>query len=209
MKRPLIAWIEFDNEITGSKLRGRRSHLIEQHSEQGWTAIEVSTRLIKPRPDSTIGALCRKFPLAPAEAVTIHKSQGQTYHSVVVYLPAIALTCYLMYVACSRAVTAERLYLIRTYRRPNPPPADGPLACELSRLETVVLEASFRFLHKRRAYLYQFMFHNIQSIRRHLALVQQDEVYLASDFLLFAETWSSIADNEQDLGIPGFALVTH
>ncbi|KAI7846879.1 hypothetical protein BDC45DRAFT_409401, partial [Circinella umbellata] len=52
-----------------------------------------------------------QFPLTLAQAITIHKSQGQTYDVVVIVLTE-GLTRFLIYVACSRARTAAGLHLI-------------------------------------------------------------------------------------------------
>ncbi|KAI8146024.1 hypothetical protein BJV82DRAFT_665816 [Fennellomyces sp. T-0311] len=139
-----------------------------------------------------MGVIRRQFPIAAAEAVTIHKSQGQTYDYVMVVLPP-------------RGRGLKRVLL-----PPPPPEITSPLAIELARHDfaEVSLTPRFAFLHENRGNVYQFMFHNVQSLRKHLGLIQQDEVYLSSDFLLFAETWTVPEDTNEQLAINGFQLVT-
>ena len=144
----------------------------------------------------------------PAEAVTIHKSQGQTYHAIVTNLPARrSLSCNLMYVACSHAVNASGLYIIGTFHPPAAQ-ANEALRREIEQQREAPIIPVFSFLHEPRGMTYQFLFHNIQSSRRHIDLVRYDAAYLSSDFLLFAETWTSTSDNPTDLAIEGFELVT-
>ncbi|XP_075553763.1 uncharacterized protein LOC142586404 [Dermacentor variabilis] len=79
-----------------------------------------------------------QFPLVPASAMTIHKSQGGTFDAVV-YEYAANHPQKLVYVALSRATSLEGLYLTNkdgchkfTHRGPNP---DRALKAEFERLQ--------------------------------------------------------------------------
>ncbi|KAG2215280.1 hypothetical protein INT45_012702 [Circinella minor] len=207
--RPLRVWIEFMNERTGRKKRENHRSLLEREGITNWTPISHEIKLIKRRPNSPSGVVRIQFPLTPAQAITIHKSQGQTYDVVVIVLTE-GLTRFLIYVACSRARTAAGLHLIGVFRLPRPninSITETRLAQELARQQTVALIPCFQFLHNNRAAL-QLIFHNVQSLNRHIALIRGDEVYLTSNFILLAETWTLSTDSDDSLNINGFTLVT-
>ncbi|KAI8325632.1 hypothetical protein EDC96DRAFT_550353 [Choanephora cucurbitarum] len=111
-----------------------------------------------------------------------------------------------LYVACSRATSASGLYLIGNKFEPTKPPnARDGVAKELERHETVKVDLKFEQISDRsNSFLFQLMFHNVQSLRAHIDQVVHDKAYLCSDFLLFAETWTT---NSQTIEIPGFKQV--
>lgn len=65
----------------------------------------------------------KQFPLSPAEALTIHKSQGSTYESVCVNVKK-HLTRQLLYVALSRVTSLSKLFIIGSFKAPLPPKTD-------------------------------------------------------------------------------------
>ena len=73
-----------------------------------------------------------QFALTPAHALTVHKSQGQTLRQVVVHLK-FPMRSDLLYVACSRATSAEGLYIIGKFTPPNPIHENDPLFQEMKR----------------------------------------------------------------------------
>ncbi|OBZ82816.1 hypothetical protein A0J61_09134 [Choanephora cucurbitarum] len=86
---------------------------------------------------------------------------------------------------CSRATSASGLYLIGSKFEPTRPPnSRDDLAKELERHETVKAVLKFEQISGNQ--------------------VVHDQVYLCSDFLLFAETWTT---NNHIIEIPGFKQV--
>ncbi|KAG2225262.1 hypothetical protein INT45_001486 [Circinella minor] len=80
---PIRLWIEFTEERTDRKQREKHQALMERKGILNWTPIEQhATLLIKPRPNSSVSVIRIQFPITLAEAITIHKSQGQTYKAV-------------------------------------------------------------------------------------------------------------------------------
>jgi ATP-dependent DNA helicase PIF1 len=52
-----------------------------------------------------------QFPIAPAFAMTINKSQGQSFNTVAVFLPRPAFAHGQLYVALSCTTSVDRLYV--------------------------------------------------------------------------------------------------
>lgn len=112
-----------------------------------------------------------------------------------------------MYVACSRATSASGLYLIGTSFKPTKPlsPTES-IAIELERQSGVKLKTKFdELIERTSSYRFQLIFHNVQSLNAHIDQIKNDKTYLSTDFLLFAETWSTAT---QSFSIPGFEEVS-
>jgi hypothetical protein len=139
-----------------------------------------------------------QLPVFPAECLTVHKSQGGTYNQVVVYdIGKKRLSRSLLYVACSRATSANGLTLIckdNMFVKPKGLFAEpeNELRKEIQeRQPTVSLDLFYHHLLNRiegQSPYFQVISHNIQSLRRHIDQVVNDHVYLSSDLLLFNET---------------------
>lgn len=89
-------------------------HSIDRHE---WTRNEyeydAATKKLVAKPVATF----KQFPVRLAWALTIHKAQGQTYQSVAVDLEGGAFAAGQTYVALSRCVSLENLYLKHPVRR--------------------------------------------------------------------------------------------
>lgn len=108
-----------------------------------------------------------------------------------------------MYVACSRATSANGLYIINKgdFQPTVPPGETESISLELARLESVKLEPRFLKLRDTERSNLQLIAHNVQSLKSHMDQIINDKVYLCSDFLLLNETWST---SNQVYNIPGF-----
>lgn len=138
-----------------------------------------------------------QYPLAVAEAITIHKSQGSTLNSVTVQIGDGALERSLLYVACSRAKTISGLYLVGEFKSPRPPhPAHSP-TIEMNRLRTsAVLIPKFQHLRTISSNIQlQVVSHNAQSVPAHLAVINSDNVFKVSHCLAFQEIWMKPSDS--------------
>jgi hypothetical protein len=203
--KPLRVWLELSDIRCGQKLRRRSAALIrELRLPDNWTPITPFTTEIKRMAKTTLHVIRTQFPLVPAEAITIHKSQGATYQSVVVHADK-RINRSLLYVGCSRATSAAGLAIVDRFTPPNPRSASDSLHLELCRQNSIQLTTKFSWLHSPRNGQMQLILHNIQSMAAHLDLVRKDSVYLNSDILLFVETWS-IAN--QEYPIDGFLMAS-
>jgi len=81
--------------------------------QESWNKIKYFYNQDLKSVDEEVVSSFTQFPLRLAWAITIHKSQGQTFDSVAIDLGAGAFAHGQTYVALSRATTLERLYLTR------------------------------------------------------------------------------------------------
>lgn len=89
-------------------------HSINQHE---WARCEYEYDAHKKQLVSRTVATFKQFPVRLAWALTIHKAQGQTYQSVAIDLDGGAFAAGQTYVALSRCVSLENLYLTHPIRR--------------------------------------------------------------------------------------------
>jgi len=132
---PQTLWFEYETEHIGHRARSLAPK--RQFEEKLLTPIRRVIREIHTKTEAKFVLVCRQqYPLVPAEAITIHKAQGQTYDQVVVDLGQ-RLMLSKLYTACSRARTSSGLFLTGDSLKLAPKrPLDHPIELELKRLET-------------------------------------------------------------------------
>ncbi|XP_044598214.1 ATP-dependent DNA helicase PIF1-like, partial [Cotesia glomerata] len=69
-------WLDFSDDQIGKKRRKE----IPKEDHKNWTAIDKIMKNIQPT-KKIVTIIREQFPLVPAEAITIHKSQGGTYNT--------------------------------------------------------------------------------------------------------------------------------
>ncbi|KAG1110135.1 hypothetical protein G6F42_015430 [Rhizopus arrhizus] len=217
-RKPLRVWVDFGRESCGAELRASQASVRRNLSiAHAWTMIEPVSDYVYRNTNGRLKVRRKQFPLLSAESLTVHKSQGQTYGSVVV-IDGVAsrsrLDRQLMYVACSRATASSGLRIVarnntfNTFQplsRSNP---TSPLRMELARQETD--EIVPRFLSMTTSSYPDSILvlsHNIQSLRAHLDQVSSDLVYNSASVLLFSETWT-VHNSPETFQLPGFELVS-
>lgn len=119
-RRPSRIWIEFINDRSGKTSRQKSVILMNRLSVPlSWTPIVPYTVVIPRRPAlGNLQVLRTQFPILPAEALTVHKSQGGTYDNVVLYSSGRRIQRFLLYVACSRATFLSGLTIVGQFE-PN------------------------------------------------------------------------------------------
>ena len=79
-----IIWVQFDHADVGTKTRHDNRQLYVQGIEPTWTLIKPVTTQFAIGRNRTVQVVRKQFPLRPAAAKTIHRSQGDTETRVVV-----------------------------------------------------------------------------------------------------------------------------
>jgi len=155
--------------------RSKCSH----RQEPSWTPVVkiIKSFQINSSQGTTIDR--KQFPVLPAEAITIHKSQGATYSKVMVHTsPGMQRAA--LYVACSRATSAAGLYIIGPFVPPRSA-QDSASEEELRELRSAkLLNTHFDgLLNSPNLHVF---FHNTES---HISDVCSDQLMLKSSLLCF------------------------
>lgn len=201
---PCRLWIKFNEEKTGRKARANFHNVMLARSiDSSLTPIESVTRQINTR--STNFKVERKqFPLVPSEAMTIYKSQGGTYEKVVVNLKK-GLTRSELYVACSRATKASGLYLFGDFVPPKPPERNDAVALMFKNMTSErMLKFSLEFPEENQQESFFIMFHNVQSLTKHILDIRFDKTFQHAAVICLVETWTKPTDS---LEIEGFKVI--
>ena len=106
-----IVWIQFDHPDVGQKTRNENRHLYIQGIEHMWTPIKPVTTQFAAGKNKTSQVVRKQFPLRPAAAKTIHRSQGDTETTIVVNFSTKRTIPHIHYVGLSRVTTIEGLYI--------------------------------------------------------------------------------------------------
>ena len=181
-----VIWVLFDDMEVGCETRKRRKCLQTPDVHADWTPIETLMKRIQISRNTEITATRTQFPIRVAAAKTIHRSQGQTLHSVVADFKS-SFGHHMHYVALSRVTNPENLYI--TYFDKNAIATDTRVHTEMNRLRTMELIDIPRHLD------YRIMgantvacFINIRSLNRHADDLAADYNYKYSFFTALAET---------------------
>ncbi|CAF1076026.1 unnamed protein product [Rotaria magnacalcarata] len=110
-----------------------------------------------------------------------------------------------LYVACSRATKASGLYLIGYFVPPKPPERNDAVTLMFKTMRSErMLKFSLEFPEEFQRERFSIMFHNVQSLNKHISDVKFDKTFLSSSIISLVETWTKPSDN---LEIEGFKIV--
>uniref|UniRef100_A0A8D8WGM7 ATP-dependent DNA helicase n=2 Tax=Cacopsylla melanoneura TaxID=428564 RepID=A0A8D8WGM7_9HEMI len=204
-------YVEFRDESVGQQTRSDNFRIMQADGVNSrWTPVERISRVIIPRKGSMLKVVRKQFPLVPAKAITIHKSQGATEKVIVVHISTLRrMNRRTMYVAFSRVTSLDGLFINGVYNRPAPPSPTDPVQLEIRRLKleenAVKMLVRFPELCTRvDGVKVVALFHNIRSLHKHHGHLLNDLSYTGVDLLLLCETWTMPDDN---ICIPGFVLL--
>ena len=196
------AWIEFDYSTIGARARSRLGF----RSLDG-KALTPITRVERELPTKTGNTLVRvsrcQFPLVICEAITIHKSQGQSYDQVVVDVSA-KMGLQLLYTALSRARSAAGLFLVgEELKWPQPRSDHDKISIEMKRLqEHAQWTIPLPLVSAQRDDASLIIgYQNLPHLHKHASAITADHNLSACDILCFVETHS------KEVQIEGFDLL--
>ena len=115
-----VLWVQFDDEDVGKKTRQENTHLYVQGIQVTWTPIKPVTTQFTVGRNKSAQVVRKQFPLRPAAAKTVHRSQGDTQSEIVVNLDTKRAIPHIHYVALSYynwVTTIVGLYMLPTYAK--------------------------------------------------------------------------------------------
>ena len=107
-----VIWVQFDHPDVGQKTRQDNRQLYINGIQPTWTPIKPITTQFAVGRTRSVQVVRKQFPLRPAAAKTIHRSQGDTESRIVVNLETRRAIPHIHYVGLSR-VTTNGLFLHR------------------------------------------------------------------------------------------------
>ena len=140
----------------------------------------------------------KQFSIVPAEALTIHKSQGQTYQEVCVdFNISKRFTRQMLYVALSRVTKLSGLYIIGKFKASKLAKDDDPIVMELNRLR---LERNLKLTFNNLKDVNKpiIIYQNINSLSSKFKHILKDKWYQrGQNILIFSETLTKSCDKFQ------------
>ncbi|XP_028416127.1 ATP-dependent DNA helicase PIF1-like [Dendronephthya gigantea] len=106
-----LIWVQFDYEDVGRKTRQENRTLYVRGIQNTWTPIKPVTTQFSVGRTKSAQVVRKQFPLRPASAKTVHRSQGDTQTQIVVNLNSNRAIPHIHYVALSRVTAIEGLYI--------------------------------------------------------------------------------------------------
>ena len=193
---PELLWFDFERVDIGQVARKRFKSF-----DPTLTPIERQSKTFFYKFDRNLISVTRnQFPIRPSEAITIHKSQGQTYNQVVVHLTnRMSITFY--YTALSRAKKSSGLYLIGDFDPPvTPAPGNLIVMGEMVRMANES-SVNFKTQFLRPSNKKMVFFQNYPYLHNHIQDLICDHNVQNMDILIFVETRCN------DQTIDGFRLI--
>ena len=201
-----IIWVQFDHSDVGHKTRIENRNLYIQGIDHAWTPVKpVSTQFAVGR-NKAVQVVRKQFPLRPAAAKTIHRSQGDTETKIIVVNFSTRRTIpHIHYVGLSGVTTFEGLYITDLCEDKIAIHAD--VKKEMERLRTSgKLRLCVSPIYNITGSLLKLCYLNARSLHRHIQDIRNDLNYSSADIYIFAETRFSCQDPNHMYDIAGYNL---
>ncbi|CAB3983616.1 ATP-dependent DNA helicase PIF1 [Paramuricea clavata] len=200
-----FVWVEFDYEDVGKKTRQENRNLFVRGIPNTWTPIKPVTTQFSVGKTKSAQVVRKQFPLRPASAKTVHRSQGDTQSQIVVNLNTTRAIPHIHYVALSRVTTIEGLYI--TDLCESKISVDTKVVQEMQLLRNEYkLDLCFTPLYMLNRSDLKICYLNARSLHKHIQDVRKDINYSSADILIFAETRFCSQDPDEMYEIEGYRL---
>uniref|UniRef100_A0ABD2WVZ8 ATP-dependent DNA helicase n=1 Tax=Trichogramma kaykai TaxID=54128 RepID=A0ABD2WVZ8_9HYME len=190
---PTTLWIDFGkNKKIGNK--AKKAHKLSYPETDEKNLIPIQKTTVTNTLKSGVQESRYQFPITPAEAITIHKSQGETYDNVcldVTQLNNKFTTNSLLYVAFSRVRCLENLYIIGEFNaiQKNTKTVKD-ISNQLNNDKQLQLSLKFDFTDTKLSIIY----HSVRSFKQNFSYIVHDEWYSQTDLIILSETYSKACD---------------
>ena len=200
-----LVWVQFDYDDVGRKTREENRNLYTGSIPNIWTPIKPITTQFAVGKTKSAQVVRKQFPLRPASAKTVHRSQDDTQSQVVVNLNTRRTIPHIHYVALSRVTTIEGLYI--TDLCESKISVDPKVVQEMQLLRNEYkLDLCFTSLYMLANTDLKICYLNARSLHKHIGDVRKDINYLSADITIFTETRFSQHDPDEMYAIEGYEL---
>ena len=190
-----VIWVQFDHPDVGQKTRHDNRHLYINDIQPTWTPIKPITTQFTVGRTRSVQVVRKQFPLRPAAAKTIHRSQGDTESRIVVNLETRRAIPHIHYVGLSRVTTLDGLYI--TDLCEDKIAVNHDVQAEMHCLRTEgQLSLSITPIYKAPNNCITVCFHNARSLHKHINDIHHDFNYWSTDVNIFSETRFSQLDSD-------------
>ncbi|WAR20693.1 PIF1-like protein [Mya arenaria] len=196
-----IIWVTFLDNSCGRTLRTELKKLYKPGYSKSWTPLQPVVKEFNAGKDGQAQVQRYQFPLRPAHAKSIHRSQGDTLDSAVVDLTLTRQVKHIHYVALSRLQSLEGLRILNLQE--NKIAVDKIVQAEMERLRGSPLTLQQQSLSDHPEH-FKLAFVNARSLHRHIEDVRADRNVLAADVACFCETRFQDNDFINDTSLNNF-----
>ena len=231
-KKPLVkrVYLQFDDKKIGRTIRRDKKDFYEQdgiseYDAHLWTLFTYTENKIMTSPSSKDFIKRKQFKLVEGEAMTVHKSQGQTYNQIAVNFESMTKQA-LTYVALSRVTKLSGLYLFGPHLRSvfteqmnNMSKQDLGM-----KKEKIVSQSKQQELRRLRLTCYKnnyfeflnenyvngdltIIYHNIRSLSANKQNIESDHGMNKADILLFVECHTNLNRSNDDIQLKGYRRI--
>ena len=110
-----IIWVQFDHADVGEKTRHDNRQLYIEGIRRSWMPMKPITTQFAVGRTKSVQVVRKQFPLRPAAAKTIHRSQGDAENRIVVNFETRRAVPHVHYVGLSRVTTIDGLFITDLY----------------------------------------------------------------------------------------------
>ena len=199
-----IIWVHFDHADVGEKTRCDNRHLYVQGIQSTWTPIKPITTQFAIGRNRKTQVVRKQFPLRPAAAKTIHRTQGDTESGIIVRFDTTKAIPHTHYVGLRRVKTIEGLHITNVCEKKIAVSAD--VQTEKKRLRNSGLSLSVSPPYTKSPVSFKICYLNARSLHKHIDQIRKDLSYSNTDKSIFSETRFTNSDHDSMYAINGYSL---